>query len=112
MATVSATQGNYIFSQLLEIAKFDSKKDKITVLDDTSEADVTYVGVAKRPAKGSDPVWFITKIDENANNSIFPNTIMTVLTSDPKAIWNNRLFIPYNAEKYASFDLTFDETFG
>lgn len=112
MAQVSAAQNNYLFSQLLEIAQFDSKKNKITVLDDTSEVDVTYVGVATRPAKGNNAVWLITKIDESAENPLFPDTIMTVTTSDPKVIWDNRLFIPYNAEKYETFDTTFDTTFG
>jgi hypothetical protein len=112
MAQVSAAQSNYLFSQLLEIAKFDSKKGKITVLDDTSEVDVTYVGVAERPAKGSNAVWFITKIDESAENPLFIDTVMTITTSDPKVIWDNRLFIPYNAEVFETFDSTFDETFG
>jgi hypothetical protein len=112
MAQVSAAQMAPLLNKLIGIAEFDSKKDKITVVDDTSEADVTYVGVARRPAKGSDKVWFITKIDENASNSLFLNTNMTVLTSEPKVAWDDRLFIPYNAEVYNTFDTTFDTTFG
>lgn len=112
MAQVSAAQSNYLFSRFLEIAEFDSKKGKITVVDDTSEANITYIGVAKRASRGDQPVWFITKLDENATNPSFTNTIMTVLTSDAMVIWDNRLFLPYNAEVFNSFDLTFDETFG
>lgn len=112
MAQVSAAQGNYLISQLLEIAKFDSKKDKITVVDDTSEVDVTYVGVAQWSARGSDYLWFITRIDEDAIDPVFLNTKMTVLTSAPNVRWDDRLFIPYNAEVYTTFDVTFDETFG
>lgn len=112
MAQVSAAQTAPLLNRLIEIANFDSKIGKITLVDDTSIPNVTFVGVAVRGSRGSDKVWFITKIDEDASNSLFPDTPMTVLTSDPRVAWDDRLFIPYNAEVFNSFDLTFDETFG
>lgn len=112
MAQVSAAQTAPLLQKLIGIAEFDSKKDKITVVDDTSEVDITYVGVAKRGARGSDNMWFITKIDESANNPAFLDTNITILTSEPRVIWDDRLFIPYNAEVYSTFDTTFDNTFG
>lgn len=112
MAQVSTAQNNNLLSQLLEIAKYDSKRNKITIVDDESEINITYVGVAQRPADGHDPVWLITKIDENASDPLFPNTNITILTSDPNVRWIDRLFIPYNAERFEAFDVTFDNTFG
>ena len=95
MAQVSAAQGNYILSSLLELAKFDSRKDKVTLIDDTSQTNITYVGVAIRPAAAADTVWEIRKIDETSGNANFTDTSLIVTTSDPKSIWDDRLIISY-----------------
>jgi hypothetical protein len=112
MAQVSAAHNNLLLSQLLEVTRYDSRMGKVTIVDDTSETDVTYVGVAHRGAEGSQCVWEITKIDESAEDILFDNTNITILVSDPNSCWDNRLFLPYNAKVYETFDSTFDETFG
>ena len=95
MAQVSAAQTNYLTSQLIEIAKFDSRKDKITVLDDTSETNITYVGVAIRPANAADAVWEIRKIDESSTDVSYTDSSLIITTADPKSVWDDRLIISY-----------------